>query len=175
MYCQDISPNPDFQFSRIIFKGDSQQFRVFYSFFFLRNNLQIYKNKNVFVCIYVGLHIFVILIYTYIYHKLFYPAGTHTLKCPASSYLTQKYTLETLLCNHGKINFSPFNSAEYSISSLIYLSSPLFMDIYFYLFYYKQSCCKYPCLQDFAHMCKCICNVNFCKRNYQVKSHVNFN
>lgn len=57
----------------------------------------------------------------------YFTMGTHTIKCFASSYFTQKYTLETLLYNHGKINFSLFNIAEYS--NLIYLSSLILMGI----------------------------------------------
>ena len=58
---------------------------------------------------------------------------THTIKYFVSSYFTQRYTLETLLYNHGRINFSLFNITKYSISSSIYLSSPILMAIQSFL------------------------------------------
>lgn len=129
--------------------------------------MQIYKNTNVFVCIYVGLYIPVsIYLHMHIYHKLFHPMGTHVINCSASMYFTQWYTLEIILYNHLQINLSLFNSAEYFIWKLIYLSSPSLMDIYFYLCYYKQCCYNYSCVEDLAQMWKCIYNVNSCKWNY---------
>ena len=57
----------------------------------------------------------------------YFTMGTHNIKCFASSYFTQKYTLETLLYNHGRVTFSLCNIAEFS--NPMYLLSPILMGI----------------------------------------------